>query len=185
MLTAVEKENITGFVKYGIGTEKQEKALQRFGCVKVFTPDDLHDLLDLRGDVIKPEWLFREADTMVMVQPGLIDMKRLRQIDATGISWQVPGHDPVKFNSDEDRAAWRRQKPRGVNVEITSNIGRPASYPVPTKEQVAAMVALWHSGQKRALVIEQVREMLDADVPDSWVRDQIIKATGSARRKPV
>lgn len=183
MLTAVEKENITGFVKYGIGTEKQEKALQRFGCVKVFTPDDLHDLLDLRGDVIKPEWLFREADTMVMVQPGLIDMKRLRQIDATGISWQVPGHDPVKFNSDEDRAAWRRQKPRGVNVEVTSNIGRPNKWPVPTKEQVASMVSLWRTGAKPSGLLPQVQEMMGAEVPMSWWRDQVIKATGTAKRK--
>lgn len=184
MLTAVEKENMTGFVKFGIGTEKQERALQRFGCVKVFTPDDLHDLLDVRGEVIKAEWLFREADTMVMVQPGLISMKRLRQIDATGISWQVPGHDPIKFASDEDRAAWRRQKPRGVNVEVTRNIGRPNKWPAPTKEQVTSIVTLWHSGMKPSLILPQVQEMVGADVPMSWVRDQVIKATGNARRKP-
>lgn len=37
---------------------------------------------------------------------------------------------------------------------------------------------------KRSAVVDRVREIVGAEVPDHWVRDQVIKATGSGARKP-
>ena len=62
--------------------------------------------------------------------------------------------------------------------------GAEHKWPVPTSEQIASMVALWHSGQKPSLILPQVQQMMGARVPMHWLRDKIIKATGSARRKP-
>ena len=36
----------------------------------------------------------------------------------------------------------------------------------------------------RSLVIQSARRLVGADVPDHWVRDLVIKATGSAKRSP-
>lgn len=40
------------------------------------------------------------------------------------------------------------------------------------------------NGSKPAQITEDVQRLMGAPVPKSWVRDQVIKATGSARRKP-
>lgn len=129
--------------------------------------------------------IFRTGDTVVMVQPGQLPMPLMRRIAGNGVTWQVPGHDPMTFASDEDRSSWRRQKPKGTIGEVEQGAtGRPPKWPVPTSEQIGALVADWHSDMKRAEVVKRMQERLGQPVPASWCRDQVIKKTGSARRKP-
>lgn len=178
---AVENSIYEGPVKVGIGTPRQDRALRDAGCENVFSVEDIEAML--AQDQRFLTGMFRDGDTAVMVQPGLLPIPLMRKIASTGISWQVPGHDVVTFGSDEDRAAWRRQKPRGVVVpEGPEAMGRPPKWPVPTPDQIKALVADWRSTKKRALVVDLMRARVGADVPASWCRDQVIKAVGHARR---
>jgi len=64
-------------------------------------------------------------------------------------------------------------------------MGRPPKWPVPTREQIKVIVGRWHTpDRKRSLILEDTRKLVGADVPSHWVRDLVIKATGSARRSP-
>lgn len=168
-------------MKVGIGTNRQERALRNAGCEKVFSVSEIEDILTEQPKLM--DAIFRGGDVAVMVQPGLLPMPLMRKIAATGVYWQVPGHDAVTFASDDDRAAWRRQKPRGVNVDHAPDaMGRPPKWPTPTAEQIGALVADWHSDMKRALVVQRMQERVGAEVPASWCRDQVIKKVGHARR---
>lgn len=64
----------------------------------------------------------------------------------------------------------------------THGMGRPPKWPVPTAEQIGALVADWQSDMKRALVVQRMQERVGAPVPMSWCRDQVIKRVGHARR---
>lgn len=171
----------------GIGTSRQERALREAGCEKVFSVGEIDEYLAQGPKLL--DALFRTGDTVVMVQPGQLPMPLMRKIASTGVHWQVPGHDPVTFGSDDDRADWRRQKPRGVSVDHAPEaMGRPPKYPVPTAEQVAALLADWNSPMKRALVDARMRKRMGIDpddkkaLPSHWVRDQVIKVQGNAVR---
>jgi hypothetical protein len=183
MFEAVEKERYTGPVKIGIGTKEHERALFDGGCERVYPPDALdrteHDHAD------PAEAFFRAGDVVVMAQPGVLPMPRMKAVDAQGVLWQVLGHEPVRLASDEARRAWRKVKPRNVAVDgAPEAMGRPPKWPTPTQEQIGVIVGWWHSGMKRSLVIQSARRLVGADVPDHWVRDLVIKATGSAKRSP-
>ena len=171
----------------GIGTRRQERALREAGCESVFSVAEIEEYRDQGPNAFNA--IFRAGDTVVMVQPGQLPMPLMRRIAGNGVTWQVPGHDAVTFNSDDDRASWRRQKPRGGLVEVAPDaIGRPPKYPVPNTEQVAALLADWNSTMKRAVVDARMRERLGIDpddkkaLPSHWVRDQVIKAQGNAVR---
>lgn len=165
----------------GIGTRLQERALFRAGCEKVYFPHELAVFIDEKG--LDADMIVRPEDTIIMVQPGVLKPQWFQFLAKVGSLWQVPGHEPVQLKSEEARASWRKQKPKGVNVtDAPEHMGRPPKYPVPTNEQVSAIKALWYSPQKRAEVIEQVRKIMDAEVPAHWVRDIMIKHTGSAKR---
>lgn len=181
MLDAVDNSEYEGPVKIGIGPKAHERALFEVGCERVFSPDYL---LKTEHDFGDPAVVFfRPGDTVIMLQPGILPMPRMRAIDAVGVHWQVPGHDPVKFGSDDDRFAWRKAKPRGVSFENTPDVlGRPPKWPVPTWEQIQSIVELWHSEAKRSHVVQSAQAIMGADVPSHWVRDLVIKATGSAKR---
>jgi len=177
----VEKSEYKGPVKIGIGTRRQERALFKAGCEKVFFPNELVQLLDERK--LSADIIFRPEDTIVMMQPGLLKPEWFREFLTARSLWQVPGNDAMKLKTEDDRAAWKKQKPKGVRARIERDrMGRPPKWPIPTTEQVAAILAIWHSGKKPGPLLDQVRGIVGADVPDHWVRDQVIKAKGNARR---
>lgn len=183
-MQAVVKRNNTDPVKIGIGTERQEKALKKLGCNHVFFPRELHRVLE---DKKLPTHMFlRPDDTIIMLQPTLLKLEWFRQIIAAGVEWQVPGHEPVRFKTEEDRKAWRKLKPKGQTSKLVQEMrGRKASvWPTPTPQQINSIVTLWHSPQKRSEVVKQVQALVGSEVPDWWVRDVVIKATGSAKRSP-
>ncbi|MDF1729536.1 MAG: hypothetical protein P1U53_17480 [Sulfitobacter sp.] len=187
-MEAVEKTCQNEPVKVGIGSDKQEPALRAAGCDRVFSVPEIEAYAKGNPPHIKPlsmDFLFRPEDTAVMVQPGYLPLPMMRKIIATGCQWQVPGHDPVRFKTDDDRAKWRRQKPKDQEVPLAADVqGRPPKWPIPTEGQLGALVADWHSGMKRALVVKRMQRRVGAEVPASWCRDQVIKATGSAKRTP-
>ena len=174
-------------MRIGIGSEAQEAALRKAGCAKVLTVEDLEwtQESDKYRDKITFDMLLRPEDTIVMVQPGYLNAKFFKKIAALGCQFEVPGHDPVRLTSEDARVAWRRQKPRDPNVPLEAEAGgRPPKYPVPTERQIGTILGLWHGPKKPAEIAADVSKMLGVDVPKTWVRDQVIKAKGNARRKP-
>ena len=183
MIGIVDRAEYKGPMKIGIGTPEQEPALKSAGCETVYAVEELrkgdHDSRD------PVNMIFREEDTVVMAQPSILPLPLMRAVAAMGVAWQVLGHDAVRFTSDEDRMDWRRLKPRNADVPQAPKLSGPKpKYPIPTDAQVQNIVKHWHSKMKRASVVEVVQDMMGAPVPMSWVRDQVIKATGSAKRSP-
>ena len=177
----VEKYDSNKPMIAGIGTKAQERALYRAGCEKVFQPRDLAYFLDEKG--VDADLIFRADDTIIMVQPGLLKPEKYRTIAAIGMDWQVIGHDPVKLKTEDDRKAFRGLKAKGVRAKIErEHMGRPPKHPIPTTGQVAAILAVWHGGKKPGPLTEQVQRIMGAEVPYHWIRDQVIKAKGNARR---
>ncbi|WP_424830196.1 hypothetical protein [Ruegeria sp.] len=75
--------------------------------------------------------------------------------------------------------------PRRCSVEKKEGRGAKPEWPVPTVQRVETIVSLWHTLEmKRSAAVDQVREIVGAEVPDHWVRDQVIKAAGSGTREP-
>ena len=184
MFGSVEKDRYTGPVKIGIGPKEQHRQLSALGCERVY---DVPELEKGEHDSADPvQMIFRQEDTVIMLQPGVMSKPMMRAIASIGPSWQVPGHDPVRLMSDDARAAWRRQKPRDMDDApiVADAQGRPPKWPVPTAAQISNIVKWWHGPKKPAEILELVRVMVGADVPKHWVRDQVIKATGNAKRSP-
>ena len=183
MFGIVGKADYTDPVKIGIGTEEQHRQLSAIGCERVYSVSELQQGEHDSADPVK--MIFRPEDTVVMVQPGIMPLPLMRAVAAMGVAWQVPGHDAVRFASDEERIAWRQQKPLGLDVPYSrKSVGAKPKWPIPTEAQINNIVKHWHSAQKRAVVVEIVQDMMGENVPASWVRDQVIKATGSAKRRP-
>jgi hypothetical protein len=170
-------------MKIGIGADDQQRQLSALGCERVYTVPELTKGPHDSADPIK--LIFRDVDTILMVQPGILPKPMMRAIAEIGPAWQVPGHDPARLMTEDARAEWRRQKPRDMDIPIVADVqGRPPKWPVPTGAQVAEIVRHWHGPKKPAVILEIVQAMMAAPVPKHWVRDQVIKATGSAKRSP-
>lgn len=170
-------------VKIGIGTERQARALKKFGCSYTFYPWEIRQVLE--ENKLPTHMFLRPEDTIVMIQPNLLKLDWFRQIIEAGVWWQVPGHDPVRFKSEEDRKEWRKLKPKGQSKALVKETrGRkPSRWPVATPEQIAAIVAIWRSDAKSAPAIAQIQEMMEAKVPRAWIKAVVEKATGSPNRK--
>jgi hypothetical protein len=186
MFGSVEKDRYKPPMKIGIGTKEQHPHLSAYGCEKSFLVDELMFVAGDYGRNLDPvDMIFREEDTVVLLQPGVMPPELMEKICKVAPFWQVPGHDPIRLNSDDERASFRRQKARNMDVPLAADAhGRPPKWPVPTDAQVARIVALWHGPKKPAVILEIVQAMFGVDVPKHWVRDQVIKSTGSAKRSP-
>lgn len=182
-MEAVEKADYKGPVKVGIGTADQKATLFSLGCEEVFTPTEIDEYIT--ENKLPMHLMFRPEDTIVMLQPGVLAAKPMQMIADVGCSWQVPGHIAEPLPTQESRTAWRRQKPKGLDHVVAPEVkGRPPKWPVPTTEQLNVIVGWWYSDRRPAQITEDVQRLMGAPVPKSWVRDQVIKATGSAARKP-
>lgn len=164
----------------GIGTGRQRNALMRAGAERVFVPADFEDIFDREMIFV----VFRPGDTVVMAQPNILSEKQMRQISARGVDFQVIGHEPRKVSGDDEIRELRRLKAKVKRGVVKDARGAKPKYPVPTEQQVKAIVGLWRSELKRAAVVQQVQIMMGSEVPEHWVRDQVIKATGTATRNP-
>lgn len=109
----------------------------------------------------------------------------MKAIATRGVTFEEPGHEPRTCPTDESIRDLRKLEPVGVKVEKREGRGAKPVWPVPTAQQVETIVSLWHTPEmKRSAVVDRVREIVGADVPDHWVRDQVIKATGPGARTP-
>lgn len=174
-------------MKIGIGTEWHRDALAKAGCEKVFSVSEIEKYAAAGIDV---DLIFRPGDTAVVVKPSYVPIKLMRAVNAVGVEWQVPGHEPMTLKSEEARSAWRKQRPRGdvADVVPVEQVGRRPVYPVPTAEQLAALLTDWHSPMKLMVVQQRMRTRMgfapedEKGLPKHWIRDQVIKACGSAKR---
>lgn len=184
MDTVEEKEN-KGPVRIGIGDKSQEQALRKAGANHFHTHLKLRDAVFGDGPMMRS--VFRAKDSVIMVQPNLLSVSELREIARIIPSFEVVGHEPQQLYSERVIRNFRQLRPILPKDEVVQRVegrGAPNKYPVPTSKDVEYILDRWYSGDKRAQVCDDVRGWMKADVKDSWVRDQVIKATGSAKRTP-
>ncbi|WP_170566294.1 hypothetical protein [Ruegeria atlantica] len=169
-------------MKMGIGTPAQKKALFAAGAEKVIFHHEVDSLLE---DEALAALVFRKGDTIILVQSNLLPIVPMKAIAKQGVTFEIPGHEPRTCPTDESIRDLRRLEPVNVTVEKREARGAKPVWPVPTAPQIETIVSLWHTPEmKRSAVVARVREIVGAEVPDHWVRDQVIKATGSGARKP-
>ena len=169
-------------MRLGIGTPAQKSALLKAGAEKVLMHHEIDGILEGK----MRQMVFRPGDIVILAQANLLDIKAMKAIAGEGPSFELIGHGPCKITTDQSVAAFRRKKPLGVKVKIKDGRGAKTIWAPPTKEQLETIVTWWQTPEiKRSVLVERVRNLLEQDVPDHWVRDQIIKATGSAKRSPV
>ncbi len=168
-------------MKMGIGTPAQKKALFAAGAEKVISHHEMDSLLE---DDALADLVFRKGDTVILMQSNLLPVVPMKAIAKRGVTFEVPGHEPRACPTDDSIRELRKLEPVNVTVEKKEARGAKPVWPVPTAQQVQTIVSLWRTPEmKRSAVVARVREVVGADVPDHWVRDQVIKATGSAARK--
>lgn len=95
--------------------------------------------------------------------------------------WNKRGTATIRRLTETSRTALA-EKLRGIDPDI--KLGPQCKYPIMTLDQIKAVASLWYSDATRALLVEQVGVMLECEIPMSWVRDQMIKHYGHARRTP-
>lgn len=182
-MQTVEKCAQTAPVRVGIGTPAQRQALLTAGAERVLTPADLQSLLDSENDTMLG-MVWRVGDIVLLVQSNLLTIMQMRALSAHGILFEAVGHEPKHISGDDNLRAFRRLKTNIKRTEKHETRGRDPVWATPSKMQVQLFVELWHSGMKRALILEKARKDMDIeDLPDHWVRDLVIKVTGSAARK--
>lgn len=180
-MAVVEDTVLNGPVRIGIGTPAQYSALLDAGAeevrpyhlIKRLAKDDT-DVLDIA---------FREEDTVVMVQPNLLTVKEIKLLSGNNCDFYVPECGTFKLNTERNIRLFRNLKP-DLEIERAETRHGKVKWPQPTPRQIKTWIGWWQSSMKRSEVVAKVREDAGAEVPDHWVRDQIIKATGTAARKP-
>lgn len=178
----VERTGVTGPVKIGIGSEDQFAALYEAGADEVRSFKAVQKMLLDYPEIL--QIAFREEDTVIVVQPNLLTVDLIKRISGLVQAFHIPGHGDFKLRTDRNIRLFRKLKPEIEGVKRVENRGAVQKYPTPTERQRLLMMDWWHSGEKLAEVVDRVSEMLMADVPSHWVRDQVKKWTGSAARDP-
>lgn len=187
MFADVEKEIKRGPVIIGIGTEEQGGALRVAGADKVFSLDDLEFFLKHPGHLV------RDGDTLLMVQPNLINKSDMRVILSAsgsegkgGILVQVAGHKAMNCQTDAQLSAFRHLKPQDAAIPMANKLGRPSRIEY-TPQQADAIIREWHRVPKNMppVVTSIAENILGVDagtLGKTWVRDLVIKFVGTAQR---
>jgi hypothetical protein len=184
MFSGVEKGDTRGPMIIGIGTPEQAGALRVAGAEKVFDLDDLGFFLKHPGHLV------RDGDTLLMVQPNLINKADMRVIlsasGATGILMQVAGHKPMKCDTEAQLSAFRQLKPADMGAPMVSKLGRPSAIEY-TLKQADAIIREWHRVPKNnppvvTSIAEGILGLEAGTLGKTWVRDLVIKFVGTAQR---
>lgn len=166
-------------MRIGIGTNSHMDALRAAGAGNLLTPKDVFGMKD---DLPMRNFVFRPGDVIVLAHPTCLGLPSLKMIGDHGVTFEVIGHEPMTCKNDTDRRYLRSLKPKGINAEKVEKRGAKPVYPVMSVDVVRAMAVLWYSEAKRSVVVDQVGVLVGRKVPMSWVRDQMDKHYGHARR---
>ncbi|MEO1637768.1 MAG: hypothetical protein AAFU41_00805 [Pseudomonadota bacterium] len=178
----VDRNAVTGPVKIGIGTEAQFPALYSAGAEEARTHSWVKLTAEEDADLLVVA--FRPIDTIIMVQPNLLSIAEIKRLAGMVAGFYVPECGDFKLQTDKAIQMFRKLKPDLADVERVENRGGKVKYPQPNQDQLNNVVRWWRDpALKRSDVVRKVSEMLGVDVPAHWVRDKVLKATGSAARK--
>lgn len=182
-MDTVDKNEITGPVKIGIGDKSQHRALMLSGAEEIHTHLLVRDILTDEPLVVRT--MFRPIDEIVMVQPDLLSVSEIQKIARRVTQWTVPGNDTMNPYSERLVRQFRKMKavmPKDEKVKRVERRGAKPVYPQPTEADMKYILDRWYSGDKLADVCDDVRKWMKADFPNTWVRDRVKKHTGSAAR---
>lgn len=149
------------------------------GAERLWLPETVLDVLEMRQ--IRPV-AFRREDLFVMVQPDLLTKADMRRLAKLTPSFMVIGHPPVDCSTPAGLDKLRGLVPM-VEAAVEHKPGPNTRYTQPTLAQVHVMVGYWHGPMKPREIFNLVRDMMDDDdLPDTVIRDWIVKWTGSVKR---
>ena len=168
-------------MRHGIGSKAQRPVLLAARVGRLWLPDELPEVLAIKD--IAPI-AFRPGDTIVMVQPTLITSAIMRRLVKLTPNFEVIGHGPLDASSETAFQKLRRLEPM-VKDAVEARKGPNTRYPQPTLAQIHVIVSYWHGSMKPGQYMPLVREMMqEPDLPQTAVRDWVVKWTGSVKRDP-
>jgi len=169
-------------MRHGIGSKAQHGVLLAAGVEHLWTPAEVVKMLS-ESQVAPLAW--RAGDTVVMVQPDLLNLSVLRKIAAFGAAFEVVGHGPIASPDDAALKRFRRLSPMVDAAVEKVNRGGNVRYKQPTEEQAKVINAYWHGTMKPSEFMPLIKEMMDEPgLRNSAVRDWIIRWTGNSKRDP-
>lgn len=190
----VEKTHYEGPMRIGFGQKEHHDALRRlFGCVTVWTPRQV-DLA--RAEDLPHPLREDDGDVAVMIRPTHFDPINIRWLATTKCEFEVPGHEPRRLLTMQDREDFRALKLDAAKFGVDFRDGRGAKPKHKISEaDIAAAIKDWHEGEDRdgdwvpvyklSEVVERMKLRTGSDkIKDHWIRDQVKKRFGSAARKP-
>ncbi len=168
-------------MRHGIGSKAQHGALLEAGVDRVWSPAQVVSVLSEKDVAFVA---FRPYDTIVMIQPKILNADVMRQLSRLTPSFEVVGHSPIDASRTGELSTLRGLSPMD-NVAVEPRKGGNLKYKQPTPAQVKTIVDYWHGPKKPAEFMPDVREMMgEPDLPNSWARDVVIKHTGNSKRDP-
>ena len=177
-------------VRIGIGPKEHHEVLTKaLGCEEVYTVEQLD--LYMANELPKP--LRRDEDTAVLIRPTYLSPAHIKWLAASKALFEVPGHEPRRLVSWNDRQEFRSLKPDAENIQVPESRGAEKTYDIPD-EYHATAVKLWHHGKmqdgrwratyKPTEIVTKIKEDTGVEVSKTWARDRAIEAVGHAARNP-
>lgn len=168
-------------MRHGIGSEAQQSVLLAAGVERLWLPRELSRVLAMK-DIAPLAW--RPEDVIVMVQPKMITAELMRSIARYAPMFEVLGHAPVDCGDQSGIQKLRGLMPM-VEAVVEPRKGGNVRYAQPTPAQLHVIVGYWHGSMKPREFMPLVREMMgEPELPNTAVRDWVIKATGNSKRDP-
>ena len=148
---------------------------------RLWLPDELPDVLDMKD--IAPI-AFRPDDIFVMVQPKVITSAIMRRLVRLTPRFEVIGHAPLDASTEVAFQKLRGLEPM-VQDAVEARKGPNTKYAQPTLAQMHVIVGYWHGSMKPGEYMPLVRDMMqEPELPQTVVRDWVVKWTGSVKRDP-
>lgn len=169
-----------------VGTLAQQREVMG-QCDKLWPPEAAADCLD---------YGIREGECLVLPHAKALGRMRQRELYLTdlaarGIYVQVPGRDPMIYDTTEKRAQFHgdARQPTGTPSKKQKKLmGRPRKYPKPTEDQLAKLAVWWdgpqHMDDVQALVTEMLGRKVRRPTLYEWMGRGREPHQDRPRRKP-
>lgn len=186
----VEKKVQDGPVRIGIGPEEHHEALRyALDCERVLTLEQIDGLMGADYCPLRTD----ASDVAVILRPTYLSPAHIKWLAQTKCFFEVPGHDPVRLLTWDDRQGFRALKPDPERFKLEETRGAKKTYQIPDDYHDTA-VALWHHGQmingkwrptyKPAEIVAKIKEDTGVEVSRAWARDRAFEKVGHYRRNP-
>lgn len=178
-------------MRIGIGPKEHHHVLrQALDCDRVFTLEQLDAMIEVEIESpLRPD----DEDVAVLIRPSYLTPQHYKWLAGTKAQFVVPGHEPRKLITWDDRQNFRSLKPSADLARQAETRGAPKEYEIPDSYHPTA-VSLWHDGEvvsgrwkptyKPSEIVEKIKADTGVEVSKVWARDRAYEAVGHYRRNP-